>query len=65
MDMVIYKLNAIIKGLRTIKDEMEDEGLIDFRGVNVDALIAKARAAKLAIIDFIDNPEDEDLGDIE
>jgi len=57
MDFVIYKLNSIIRGLRAIKDEMETEGLIDFRGANIDALIAKAKAAKVAIIDYMETEE--------
>jgi len=64
MDMVIYRLNSIIKGLRIIKEEMEDEGLIDFKNVNVDQLISKAKAAKLAVIDFVENSYDSsDLED--
>ena len=46
MDMLIYRLNILIKGLKTIKEEMLESGLVEFRGVSIDHLINRAIVAR-------------------
>ncbi|MBU1068964.1 hypothetical protein KJ975_05265 [Myxococcota bacterium] len=46
MDMLIYRLSQLIKGLRAIKEEMEENGYVEFRGISIDGLIKKAIIAR-------------------